>query len=58
MTETFNIFYQSVFIEEDHLSAATLLSLQETLEREGDHPEIEIYPQSNPPPFGTFASSY
>ena len=40
MTEAFNIFNQSVFIEEDHLSAATLLSLQETLECEGDHPEI------------------
>ena len=40
MTEAFNILYQSVFIEEDHLRAATLLSLEETLEGEGDYPEI------------------
>ena len=40
MAETLYIFYQSVLIEEDHLSAATLLSLEETLECEGDHPEM------------------
>ena len=42
MTKTFNVFYQSLFIEENHLSAATFLTKQETLECEGDHPEIYI----------------
>ena len=42
MTEAFDILYQSVFIEEDHLRTATLLPPQETLECEGDHPGIII----------------
>ena len=43
MTETFDISNQSVFIEENHLGAAALLSPQETLEGEGDHPEISSW---------------
>ena len=42
MTEAFDILYPSILIKENHLRAATFLSPQETLEGEGDHPEVNV----------------
>ena len=42
MPDTLYMLYEPLLVEEDHLGAPALLSLQETLEGEGDHPEIQV----------------
>ena len=42
MTEAFDILYLTILIKENHLRAASFLSPQETLECEGDHPEVNV----------------